>query len=502
MSRPAVILARRAIVALALVALQLQVAAAQDVPIVWGGQTDPVLIRGRECRVPNGMVNFFHPSDPLFRHSISLVPRFVRDDVNILAGHGGPGGGCGWREYAPDLSGYTPRHCTPGQRNEILGMFNHEVNRAGRNPVCLNLNCYSGIPRDGEMSMAERTARCLATSRPNVPGMWNVQIGMVGEVGTPRTGNTLCIAQRNALFDNPRGMIVYYGIPLRDGTVAVEAVYVRDGSQILQNISRNPDSRPITFGPWMQDDHLGMGCGSPPTRWQNFRAGLNDRLMNCNPGGLDLVGAGGSMFLVGGALTADGLNRCADEGDWNNQNWGVVETTAGSYVTVAGGGMVLTGGGMLIGSGTLTTAGTTVFAAAPPVAACALVGTGSYVATRQVDNCTGGRISGGIAVGFCAVGDFFANVCYRCWTDEGANWDLTSTMAGDCARGWNPDGSPRCTLRGPARCGGGNVRPPQVDPPYQGEDAGACAAGARPGGAAWAAVVAAFALVVRRRRRR
>lgn len=493
------------LLAFALVMLGAQLAGAQEVPLVWGGMNDPVVIRGRECRVRDGMVNFFHPSDPLYRHTLSLLPRVVRDDVNVLAGHGGPGGGCGWREYQPDLSSYQARHCTPRQRQEILGMYNFEANRAGRNFIGLQLNCYSGVPDDATPSMAERAAACLAARSRNSPGMYNVQIGMVGEVALPRCGSNVHLAQRNPVLGNPHGLILYYGIPLKDGTSAVEGVYVPNGSSVLENISRNPD-RPITFAPWQQDDEMGMGTGRcRPTLAQR----LGDRLRMCDgnqvAGGMQQMGQFAPVALAGGGLTLDGVGRCL-----NDDPRGIPEATLGTTMFTAGGSLTLYGGANVAtglgfyGTGTtLASGGSALGAACLPATACVAVGTTAYCGTRYVDNASGGRISDGVATGLCAVGDTFANVCWRWWA-PGCEWnyELTATSAGMFGE------NARRTLRGPApRCGGGAVRPAAVDPPFAGgeggdDELGGCTAGQAGGGAAGGLLFVAALLLARRDRRR
>lgn len=502
----------RPIFALALLMISAQLATAQEVPLVWGGQTDPVILRGRECRVRDGMVNFFHPSDPLYRHTLSLLPRVLRDDVNVLAGHGGPGGGCGWREYTPDFAHYDGRHCTAAQRAELLGMYNYEANRAGRNPIGLQLNCYSGMPgnldpdrSDGRVpSMAERAAGCLATRSRNSPGMYNLQIGMVGEVALPRCGGNAQLAQRNPLLGNPRGLILYYGIPLRDGTSAVEAVYVPDGSRVLENLSRNPD-RPITFAPWQQDDEMGMGTGRcrPPS----WASSIGNRLRMCDPnqvgGGLQQMGQYGPLALAGGGLTLDGVGRCLndDPSGIPEAALGTTVFTAGGSLTLYGGANVATGLGFYGTGATLSGGGTALASACLPATACVAVGTTFYCGTRAVDNASGGRISDGVATGLCAVGDTFANVCWRWWA-PGCEWnyDLTSSSAGMYGE------NARRTLRGPApRCGGGAVRPAAVDPPYEGgedgdgDEAAGCTAG-QGAGAASSGVLLGLALLLLRRR--
>jgi hypothetical protein len=492
-----------ALVPVLLLALHQRSAVAQDVPLVWGGMNDPVTIRGRECRVPNGMVNFFHESDPLFRHSIRFYPLFVRPGVNVLAGHGGPGGGCGWRVYEPGTTTYDAHHCSNAQRAEILGMYAHEVNRAGRNPVGLQLNCFSGIPGGNAIdgytpSMAERAASCLATTRRDVPGMWNVQIGMVGEVGTPRCGSTLHVAQNRPLLGNPQGVILYYGIPLKDGTSAVEAVYVPDGNRVLANVSGNPD-RPLRFGPWMHDDHLGAGCRP------SWGSALGDRLRMCNPGqmlsGANDMGMYGPIALAGGGLTLDGVGRCLQDDPRGipEASMGTMMFTAGGSLTLYGAGNLATGAGFYGTGSFLAGGGSTLAGACLPATACVAVATTAYCGTRAADDACGGRLSDGVATGLCAVGDTCANLLWRWWA-PGCEWnyELTSTSAG--MFGENARGS----LRGPPRRrGGGAVRAPAVDPPFEGEDeeGAGCAVGGG-GGLGGMALLSLLAWTTSSRRRR
>ncbi|HEU4731262.1 MAG TPA: hypothetical protein VFT22_25385 [Kofleriaceae bacterium] len=243
-----------------------------------------------------------------------------------------------------------------------------------------------------------------------------------------------------------------------------------------------------------------LGPGGRPVPWWR-PTGPMDANQMCN--GAIGVGTFGPLAYGGGVMTVNGLASCA-----NDNPAGAVEATAGTLLMTTStscalysGGTFLTGAGFTGGGAALTTGGGAVATVALPATACVAVGTAAYCGTRYVDNASGGRISDGVATGLCAVGDTFANGLWRWWMPGcECNYELTRTSAGMFGEG------ARCQQRGPSpvRCGG-NVRPNNVDPPYEGaegdDDLGGCTAG--PGaGAGFALVLGVGALVLGRRPRR
>lgn len=92
------------------------------------------------------------------------------------------------------------------------------------------------------------------------------------------------------------------------------------------------------------------------------------------------------------------------------------------------------------------------------------------------------------------------------YRDQQQSWEMLQMLRGNRTIDYDGNIVPRNALRGPGRCGGGNVRANNVDPPYDGggagDDLGGCAATTPAGGATWLVVLGIGALVVRRRRRR
>jgi MYXO-CTERM domain-containing protein len=91
------------------------------------------------------------------------------------------------------------------------------------------------------------------------------------------------------------------------------------------------------------------------------------------------------------------------------------------------------------------------------------------------------------------------------YRDQQQSWEMLQMLRGNRTLDYDGNIVPRNALRGPGRCGGGNVRANNVDPPYDGAasegDLGGCAIAPR-SGAGWLLLVGLGALVVRRRRRR
>jgi hypothetical protein len=217
------------------------------------------------------------------------------------------------------------------------------------------------------------------------------------------------------------------------------------------------------------------GGGGRPVPWWRPTGPVDGNQM-CN-GALGM-GTFGPLAYGGSVMTVNGLNNCA-----NDNPAGAVEATAGTLLMTTStscalysGGTFLTGAGFTGGGAALTTGGGAVATIALPATACVAVGTVAYCGTRAVDNASGGRISDGVATGLCAVGDTVANGLWRWWMPGcECNYELTRTSAGMFGEG------ARCQQRGPSPVScGGNVRPNNVDPPYEGDagddDLGGCAA--------------------------